>query len=209
MYGNAEYARIIGLRNHLDVIGRSDFDMPCETVNCAEMFREQDKHVIKTEKKMRILDIHPFAGNEWKAYIFTKTPLIEDEKIIGTIFHGTDITKSSVIELGSVLSRVSEKNSSPLTGQNSYSIGNLDQSLNLTTRQSEVLFYLIRGKTCEKIAKVLNLSVRTIYDHVESLKFKILSASKYELIDRAIEKGYLNMIPESLFQTQLSVSLDE
>ena len=56
MYGNAEYARIIGLRNHLDVIGRSDFDMPCETVNCAEMFQKQNMQPFVNPKKLAMIE---------------------------------------------------------------------------------------------------------------------------------------------------------
>jgi PAS domain-containing protein len=86
MYGNAEYGNIIGLPHHEDVIGRTDFDMPCDTVHCAHLFRSQDQRVIQTLTKMRILDIHPFSGGEWKAYIFTKTPMIdENQNVIGTI----------------------------------------------------------------------------------------------------------------------------
>jgi PAS domain-containing protein len=84
IYANKEYADIIGVgrQNHLNIIGRTDFDMPCDTVNCAELFRKQDRRVILTEKRMRILDIHPFSGKEWKAYIFTKTPLYNDQNKI-------------------------------------------------------------------------------------------------------------------------------
>lgn len=112
MYANKEYAKIIGVKEsrHLDIIGRTDFDMPCDTVNCAELFKKQDKTVIITEKRMRILDIHPFSGKEWKAYIFTKTPLYDNHKnITGTIFHGTDITNSSILELGSFLSKMTSE----------------------------------------------------------------------------------------------------
>jgi len=65
VYANEEYGRIIGLDDHRDVIGRTDFDMPCETNNFADMFQKQDKCVIQGLKKMRILDIHPFSGGEW------------------------------------------------------------------------------------------------------------------------------------------------
>jgi hypothetical protein len=77
--------------------------MPCGTVNCAEMFRKQDKTVIQTLQKMRILDIHPFAGAEWKAYIFTKIPLLENNQCVGTIFHGIDITNTTSLELGALI----------------------------------------------------------------------------------------------------------
>jgi DNA-binding CsgD family transcriptional regulator len=211
MYGNAEYGRIIGVKHHEDVIGRTDFEMPCATTNCAHLFRAQDKKVIQTLEKMRILDIHPFAGGQWKAYIFTKTPMLDEEQnVIGTIYHGADITNTTSIEIGSLLARVSvEGVKNELLGQNSYMLSHKFCDIKLTCKQSEVLFYLLRGKTVKKIALILGLSPRTIEEHIESLKNKFLAFNKSELIDKAICKGFLNTIPERLLRSQLSLELKD
>lgn len=211
MYANSEYGRIIGLKHHEEAVGLTDFDMPCETVNCAHLFKQQDSKVIQTAQKMRILDVHPFSGYEWKAYIFTKTPLLdENKKIIGTIFHGADITNSTSIELGSLLSRMSiEGVKNDLLGQNSYMLGSKFESLKLSDRQSEVLFFLLRGKTVKKIAVLLGISPRTVDEYLEQLKHKFSAQSRYELIDKTINLGYLNIIPERLFKRQLSIALKD
>lgn len=212
MYANKEYGQIIGLEHHEDVIGRTDFDMPCDTVNFAEMFREQDKQVIQTMSKMRILDIHPFAGGQWKAYIFTKTPLLDEETnlCVGTIFHGMDVTNVTTLEIGSFLSRMSvEGVSNDLCGQSSYMLTATFNDIKLTDRQSEVLFYILRGKTAKQISLYLNLSSRTIEEYLLQLKYKFNADNKYELIDKAIAAGFLNTIPESIFQTQLSMVMKD
>ncbi len=211
MYGNAEYAKIIGLPHHEDVIGRTDFDMPCDTIHCAELFREQDQKVIQTLSKMRILDIHPFAGGQWKAYIFTKTPMFdESQNVIGTIYHGVDITSTTSIEIGALLSRISiEGLKNNLIGQNSYMLNTKFADLKLTDRQSEVLFYLLRGKAVKTIALFLQLSPRTVEEYIEQLKFKFKVENKNELIDKAISSGFLNIIPERLFRNQLSLELQD
>lgn len=211
MYANEEYGKIIGLGHHNDAIGLTDFDMPCDTINCAHLFREQDKQVIFSAQRMRILDIHPFAGHQWRAYIFTKTPLVDKtNNITGTIFHGVNITNSTMVELGSVLARISEHgNQNELLGQNSYMLGNKFDNIKLSDRQSEVLFYLLRGKTIKQIAILLNLSSRTTEDYLEQLKNKFNVSNRYELIDTAISLGYLNIIPERLFNKQLSLILSE
>lgn len=200
VYANAEYNE--------DIIGRTDYDMPCETVNCAGMFREQDQQVIKAAKRMRILDIHPFA-DEWKAYIFTKTPWVQkDKKVIGTIFQGVDITSASTIEIGSLLARMQVDGvQHDLLGQSSYIVGNDFSKVKLTLRQQECLFFFLRGKTTKQIASLLSISSRTVEEHHEQLRAKFGVQNRYELIDKAIEGGFLNMIPERLFTTQLSVIL--
>lgn len=168
--------------------------------------------VIQTLSKMRILDIHPFAGGQWKAYIFTKTPLFDEESncCIGTIFHGTDVTNVTTLEIGSFLSRMStEVASNALLGQNSHMLNTTFHDIKLTDRQSEVLFYIIRGKTVKQTARYLNLSPRTIEQHLVQLKYKFNASNKHEVIDKAISAGFLNTIPESVFKTQLSMVMED
>lgn len=213
MYANKEYARIIGVKesNHLDIIGRTDFDMPCDTVNCAELFRRQDNTVVTTGKGLRILDIHPFSGKQWKAYIFTKTPLYNlDSQIIGTIFHGVDITNRESLELGSILTRMSSGITNDLlSGQNSFLLTNQFHHIELTDREAECIFFILRGKTAKQIARILMLSHRTVEVYVENLKMKLKAQHRQELIENAIQAGFLNIIPERLLKMQLSIALSE
>ncbi|EHL31249.1 hypothetical protein LDG_6710 [Legionella drancourtii LLAP12] len=210
MHANQDYVDIIGLNHKEDIIGRTDFDMPCDTINAASMFREQDKRVIHSLQKMRILDIHPFAGQIWKAYIFTKTPLMDGDQCIGTIFHGADITNAASLEIGSLLARTKiEGVNNNLIGQDSYMLSQSFNDIKLTDRQSEVLFYLLRGKTAKQIGQYLNISARTVHEYMEQLRYKFNAQNKHELIDVAISYGFLNTVPESIFRTQLSVELKD
>ena len=213
LYANKEYARIvdIGEDNHLDISGRTDFDMPCETANCAELFQKQDKKVMLSATRMKILDIHPFAGKEWKAYIFTKTPLYNDHKlIVGTIFHGVNITNSNTLELGSFLSTMTTDIQNPLLeNQNSFLLGHHFNEINLSDREAECLFFTLRGKSAKHIGRYLKISHRTVEEYLAKLKDKFNAKNKYDLIDKAIQSGFLHTIPETLFCTQLSVALKE
>ncbi|WP_347571405.1 helix-turn-helix transcriptional regulator [Legionella sp.] len=68
----------------------------------------------------------------------------------------------------------------------------------------ECLFYLLRGKTNKEVAKQLHLSPRTIEQYVEQLKNKFVCDKKSELIEFAVNKGYMNIIPSSLLNLRLS-----
>lgn len=210
IYGNEAYGKLVGLKNPLDIIGRTAFDLPCEAAACAPLFQAQDQEVIASAKPLKILDVHPFSGGEWRVHIFTKMPLLDEEKnIAGTIFYGRDITSTSNLELGSLLGRmyVSGK-TSELVNQGSYLLSNPGREMiQLTRRESEVLFFLLRSKTVKTISSILDLSSRTVEHYLASLKVKFSAANKYELVDRAIELGYHNYIPQSLFSQQLSIAL--
>jgi DNA-binding CsgD family transcriptional regulator len=209
MYANARYGEAVGVKHHLDVVGRTDFDMPCATAACASLFRAQDKEVMNSGNPLRVLDVHPFAGGEWRAYLFTKTPMVtEHGRIVGTIFHGTDITSASTVELGSLLGGVySDIADGGLLDQGSYLIGSDRGAVDLTTREAEVLFFMVRGKNARSVARILKVSPRTVDQHIDILKRKFTAASRSELIERAIALRYLNYIPEGLLTRQLSLVL--
>ena len=203
MYANPAYAQAVGVKHHLDMIGSTDFDTPCDTAACADLFQAQDKEVMVSTRPLKILDIHPFAGGKWCAYLFTKTPLVEGGKIVGTIFHGMDITSARTLELGSLLGRI--QLGTGQEGQLSYTVGDQAGPVDLSPREAEVLFYLIRGKRVKDIAALLDLSPRTVEQHVAAMRHKFSATSQCELIDQAINSGYLDYIPERLFKRQMSV----
>lgn len=209
LYANARYGEAIGVEHHMDVIGRTDFDMPCATAACAPLFREQDKEVMDSTTPLRVLDIHPFAGGQWRAYLFTKTPMMTaDGRVAGTIFHGADITSASTIELGSLLGRVcADVANDGLVGQGSYLVNGDRGSIKLTAREAEVLFFLIRGKSANSIAEILRMSPRTVEHHIAVMRSKFAETNRMGLIERAISLGYLSYIPEGLFKRQLSLFL--
>lgn len=60
---------------------------------------------------------------------------------------------------------------------------NIQFKLSITHRQAECLYYLFRGKTAKQIAKILNLSYRTIEYYIENLKNKFDCKNRTELID--------------------------
>jgi DNA-binding NarL/FixJ family response regulator len=81
-------------------------------------------------------------------------------------------------------------------------------SPNLTARQQEVLFFIIRGKSARQIGTILNLSTRTIESHIENMKAHFLVKSKSELIAKSIMNGYANFMPKTLFNRNLEDALN-
>ncbi|WP_394835604.1 helix-turn-helix transcriptional regulator [Pendulispora rubella] len=211
LYANKAYGVLIGLPHHEDVIGRTDFDMPCETVACAPMFQKQDQEVLRSRQPLRILDVHRFADGKWRAFLVTKTPLYggsEKDEPVGTMFYGVDITSPGIIELGSLLGRIhTGADPTSLVGAGSHLIEGFSDAGALTRREAEILFFLLRGKSAKETAVILAMSRRTVEQHIDKMKRKLGARSKFELIEVAIEAGYMHRIPDSLFSRQLSISL--
>lgn len=213
MYANEAYGRLLGLTSHLDVIGRSDFDMPGKTVECAQDFQSQDKDVMRHRRARRIFDWHPYADGNWQAHIFTKTPLIDHGgKVVGTIFHGEDLAPFPDCQLlGALLSQLHNggRHGTP-NDQASYLITTSEASNPaLSPRMREVLFFTVRGWSAKQIARVLALSPRTVESHIDALRRAFQVNNRTQLIEAAMAAGYFTSIPASLFNRQLSLRLSQ
>ena len=68
---------------------------------------------------------------------------------------------------------------------------------NLSKRQMECLFFLLRGKTHKEIGGILGLSQRTVDSYIDEIKFKMNCFTQAQLIEKSIGEGLFNLIPES------------
>lgn len=68
----------------------------------------------------------------------------------------------------------------------------------LTTRESEVMFFLIRGYSALDTAKRLGLCQSTVTGYIENIKDRWKLRRKCEIIERAIDMGYALVQPQSL-----------
>jgi DNA-binding CsgD family transcriptional regulator len=211
LYINRESSETLGLKNPEDIVGRTTLDVPCEAaVNCAPIWYSQDKLVMEEKNTLEILDVHPYVTG-WKSYVTRKSPLWNDEKteVMGTIYHGLEITTNQFIKIFQILSkRIAKTDNEILTGENSRILTENIKKPLLTPRQTEVLFLLILGGNLKDIAKSLKISDRTVSVHIEFLKNKFDASNKSELIDNAYSLGVEKFIPKSLFNQQFSIILD-
>jgi len=68
---------------------------------------------------------------------------------------------------------------------------NTSESEKLTTREQVVLSYLAQGKTSKEIAKILNISFRTVEAHRRNMKTKLGIHSLAKLISYAVKHGII------------------
>ncbi|TDR81491.1 helix-turn-helix transcriptional regulator [Paludibacterium purpuratum] len=213
LYTNQQSADLIGLRYKEEAVGMTDLDLPCGAVESAHLFRAQDREVIRTGQPLRILDIHRYAGNQWRTLIAYKTPWRDPaQNIVGTICQSQELDSRWLLELGVLLGKTADgpmSGNNLLTSRTSYIIGHPGLGPKLTQRQQEILFLLLRGRSARLIGRALGIATRTVEWHLVMLKEKFAALSKSELIDKAIELGYLHNLPPGLSKRSLSIILRE
>jgi DNA-binding CsgD family transcriptional regulator len=207
VHANTEFSKIIGVDHHLNCVGLTDFDIPSPPVEYAESFQEQDNLVITTGNRIRVIDIHPYSDGNWRAHLFTKTPWKNQQgEIVGTIFSGIELKDTAILEVGHWICRATGLNKKE---QASFNLNIHNQPISLNTRESEVLFLLLYGKKPQYIARVLEISVKTVENYELHLREKFNANSKNELQDLALDLGFGSHIPESMLKRQLSAILKE
>ncbi len=67
------------------------------------------------------------------------------------------------------------------------------QKLFFPKREQECLYLLVTGKTIKQIARILKLSPRTVEHYLESVKEKTGTTHRSELIEKAIDMGFVSI----------------
>jgi DNA-binding CsgD family transcriptional regulator len=207
---NQECAHLFGLKKKGLLSSFTDYEIPCKISDYADTFRQQDQQVLASGNPLKILEVHFCSNNEWKVMLNTKNPLLDiNNHVIGTFAYCIDITNllGPIQNLLTSLYPFKQSNNNLTSG--SYILHQCDSTTDLTNRQMDCLFYLIRGKTSKEIAEILKLSVRTIEHYVEQIKDKFFCRTKSELIDLAISKGFMNVIPKCLYKQLGAKSITE
>lgn len=183
-------AQLLGWKNGDACLGKTDYDIPCDAFQFAKTFIEQDKKVIQSQKTMLILDVHRYKTGT-KILLGSKTYLESNEVLINSIDISDCIIFQNYIKLIQMDSKFTHKH-----GAASYILNADHCPLPLTEKQKNCLFLLIRGKTIKEIAAILNLSPRTVEDHIKTIKNKFQCNSKGQVIEKAIHEGFLFYVPD-------------
>lgn len=212
-YANRTDTQQVGYLKPEDIVGDTDYDMPCAASECAAQFQQQDQEVFNSGRPLTILGIHPYANDQWRVIIGKKNLLLDahGQPTGGLIAHRIDITSHHTLELGQLLNAIALKDPEvkKSLGGSSYVIGQHFDDVALSAQETELLFFWLRLRRLKKVACAMQLPIASVARQAESLMYKFGATSKRELLDVATQQGYLSQIPATLFNQQLTVILRE
>ncbi|MGQ3890940.1 LuxR C-terminal-related transcriptional regulator [Legionella sp. CNM-4043-24] len=208
LYGNTRSLQLSGFKTLDKMQGHSYRDMKCKAAEQHEVFCHQDRLVVQQQKSIRILGHYCYNNDDWRI-IFGEKFILKNEnnQLTAIAQHFYDVTQNNVFNLTMLyeFESLTKNKSNDIHNQKSYIIEDEYPELNLSERETECFFYLIRGHSAKSIAAILNLSVRTIEYYFENIKNKFNCYSKSELVEKAFSLGYLHIIPQKLLQTKTSL----
>ncbi len=171
---NDAFLNISGAKKYDDVIGSNDFDF---WEKYAPFMQKNDSEVFSTHLSKTIIEPSILVNkNEQVFYLSHKVPLrARSGKIIGVF--GQSVLYNQSVDLVNQLKQL------PFSPQE---LSNAESATNLSKRQIQCLYYLIRGYTAKQIGKSLGLSNKTVEFYFSNLKKKLGCNSRMELIKKTI-----------------------
>jgi DNA-binding CsgD family transcriptional regulator len=169
------------------MIGKDDFSLIWQ--KDASFFREKDSQIIKTELKyinvVETIDVVTDSGIDKQHILITKAPLFNKKgKCIGIA--GSHLNLPFYDNPPEIENGFDEKGRLWLPSK----LGNEY----LTKKEVSVLRFILLGKTSKQIAKIVNVSPRTIEEHTEKIKRKLQCSYKYEIHSMAVEYGITHLL---------------
>lgn len=195
--GNAQLAKLLGFKCSEELIGITDYDIRCDAAAHADLYVEEDQRLQNTGYLPSSVCIGRYANDQPKVLLGNKSLFFdENSKPLGTVAYAIEldnrILKDSYLLYSNYVKQDVKKN------QVIYYLNSEYQGIELSTRQAQCLFYLLRGKTAKEIAKLLHLSSRTVEDYLSTIKSKMDCTNKAQLIEKAIDLGFLGIIPPGI-----------
>lgn len=205
IYVNQFTKNSFGFRKSIAIEGLSYRHMRCKAVEQAENFLLQTNTVIEQERSLKFIAHCCYADHNWKFLFGEKSPIFDKEKkVVGCAAHFLEINNCNIANLSWLLCKadasraISKKNQ-----QISYKIEDTYIDFKLNKRESECLFFLLRGKTSKEIAYILKISPKTVAGYIDQVKTKMDCYSKSSLIEKAIYFGLMGMVPQSILSNNL------
>ncbi len=199
LYANQAHSQLVGFDNFHSLLdaGGTDYDSPNEAALLADRMIAEDQRVMANNAALKFLKGYRDKNANWHILLGEKKPFHNTHGgIQGVSSNCQNVTDNPLMNFATIIGN-DEKRFGRCAGF-CYYIAHKSAVFNLSKRQTECLYYLVRGFTAPEIATRLGLSKRTVESHLDETKHKLACNSKSELIAKAIYQGFLSILPPSV-----------
>lgn len=204
LWGNKIASQTLGYNSNDELVDIFEENIKCDAVaQNADSFLQHDITALNGET-IQTIDVYGYAESDVIGLIGKKSPLYnEKNEAIGILFNALKITRENL--LSNFILTLAQSNHH-YSGKTETTFHLAPQTANLSVRESECLFHILRGKTSLQISKLLHRSPKTIESHIERIRYKLDVKDKAQLIEYAYHNNLMNFIPERFIASQANVS---
>ncbi|GJM06440.1 MAG: hypothetical protein DHS20C10_01740 [marine bacterium B5-7] len=200
-------AQEFGYKRWQDAIGHTDHDIPSDVCKDAETYRIHDHKILFLDLTSFAFSSEIFSNNEHHFTLAEKTPCKYKGfgLNIDSLFCRLNILEPTRV---ADLITCAEKNMPHAKDNYYYTIENASLgNLPLGNKESECLFYWIRGFSFRAISQLIGFDVRTVLDILDNICFKSRYAQRHDLRDYMIDLNYQQFIPPTIWKKFMGNSL--
>lgn len=172
---NIHWAQNVCLSSVEDIVGKTDKDI-FEDSNEVALINKNDQELLKTKTPSVFMENITLKNVQRCSMLTYKMPIKNRAGIIVGII-GTSINIEKNIDNAHL-------NNLPSAENGQY---NDKLNINISKRERQCLYHLVRGMTAKEIARILNLSPRTIEFYIENMKKKFSCVNRIDLIAKAYD----------------------
>lgn len=191
-------AKLFGWNKPENAVNQSVYNIRSRAVEAANLYDKSSNISMQLQKPIVAVQIVN-RGTAPQIFMTQKIPIITNKNAIKGVFIScmelSNVTRESCQWIQGGDKHFTDTTHAP----KQYILTPEASPLPLSNRQQECLALLIRGKTYKEISHALNVSDRTIEDHIHAIKYKLGCYNKSQLIEKAIDSGFLFHVPETLF----------
>ena len=190
---NKQMLHMVKFKQEAQVLGYTDREMPWEQY--ANIYNKYDKLLLANQKTTVTIDpVIDCSGSKWMNICKRSSAVNSEGKIMGILGLVTFLKNHTLLQSIFLLHENDKKLRSGMPEQGYEIVGNIG---NLTKREFECLFFMLRGKSAKETAKILSIAPRTIEKHIEHIKLKLNCHRRSDIIEKALHDGLFQFIPQS------------
>lgn len=150
----------------------------------AEQFCANDKKIISNTSTHMFIEYGDYVSGRKLTAMSFKTPLSNNlGNTLGVLGLSFPLTESNLADTTNIIGKLKITGLQPTLVLPTETIS----KQSLTKREKECLYWLVKGMTAKEIGKKLNLSYRTIEDHIDKIKSKFGCDTKSQLINMVFD----------------------
>lgn len=196
---NANYLKLAGVKNLSCLVNKKYHQFDNELIaKQSDLFVTQDQIILNENKPVRFINYCVDENEQSLIFYGEKQPLLDEHgEVSGIIGHAHDFTESYSQLFNTLFYELCKFSSARSEKLFLIENSSCDQN-NITQREQEVIFYLLRGYSAKAMSSRFDISAKTIEFHIGKIKDKLKVISKQQLIEKLLELGYLFKIPDSI-----------
>ncbi|OCA55877.1 helix-turn-helix transcriptional regulator [Photorhabdus namnaonensis] len=184
IYANQACKRLQNISSSFDYEGVYEYELPWDGAEFSKEYIAHDQKVMEQEKRICSLETHLFGKEQiLSSYFLAKYPFYhEDGSCIGVIYHGWQAQDFSFTRL--------------FRGKLPASIMFQPPTDLFTQREWDVIFLFLQKYNSKQISRMLNISYRTVENHISRIYKRIGVHSGYQLEEYCRTNDYDLYVPE-------------